>query len=63
MIKDKSNFIKTSDSDTKQYLLNAGFQLLLEANGISIFMNNVNLTFSDVESHHLKITYSNILTF
>lgn len=63
MIKDKSNFIKTSDEATKQYLLNAGFQLLMESNGVSIFMNNATLTFDDVESRKLKITYSNLLTF
>ena len=63
MVKDKSNFIKTSDFNTRKYLLDAGFQLLLESNGVSIFMNNANLTFGDVESQKLKITYSNILTF
>ena len=63
VIEDKSNFIKTSDAETKQYLLKAGFQLLTESGGISIFLNNATLTFSDIDGHKLKITYSNMLTF
>nr|DAG26254.1 MAG TPA: hypothetical protein [Caudoviricetes sp.] len=56
----KYNFIKTSDIDTKNKLIEEGFKLVSQDNGMFTFVNNNSITF---ENTNKKIQYSNILTF
>ena len=37
---EKCNFIKVKDEDTKQQLLDLGYKLLSDKNGIATFLNN-----------------------
>lgn len=63
-IKATSNFLRTNDESTKQYLLSHGFQFLIESGGVSVFINKpTTLSFEEIENKDLKITYSNVLTF
>ena len=58
----RENFIKTFDKTTSEKLLSLGFQKVDESNGLSTFLNNKTLLFSnDVDES--KILYSNMLTF
>ena len=61
MSKNKKNsmpFIKCGDEETKKKLVESGFQLVEETNGIATFVNDMTkpLTFDTA-----KIAYSNIL--
>lgn len=56
----KYNFIKTSDIDTKNKLIEEGFKLVSQDNGMFTFVNNNSIAF---ENTNKKIQYSNILTF
>lgn len=56
----KANFIKTTDVETKETLLQLGFQLISEDGNVCTFVNNSTLTFDNINKN-LKITYSNIL--
>lgn len=38
---EKRNFIKVSDNDTKQQLLDLGYKLLSEEGGIATFLNDL----------------------
>ena len=58
----KGNFIKTSDTETRDALLALGFELISEDGNVSTFLNNSALTFNNKEKD-MKVTYSNILTF
>ena len=55
-----TKFIKTTDSETKEYLLQKGFQLVNESNGIATFINDISKmsTFDDK-----KVAYTNKLEF
>lgn len=59
----KYNFIKTSDKDTADKLLNCGFQLVSNACGIYTFLNQsqkkINFENIDVK----RIVYANTLFF
>lgn len=52
----KYNFLKTSDVDTKNQLIQAGFKLVSQDGNVFTFMNNRTLTFEDKNN---KIQYSN----
>lgn len=56
-----ANFIKTTDAETKETLLQLGFQLISEDGNVCTFVNNTTLTFDNINNKNLKITYSNIL--
>lgn len=58
----KGNFIKTTDPETRDKLLAAGFELISEDGKVCTFINNAHLTFDD-KKDNLKIAYSNMLTF
>ena len=58
----KGNFLKTSDQETRNKLLELGFELISEDGNVSTFLNNSTLTFNNIDKD-MKITYSNILTF
>lgn len=54
----KYNFLKTSDVDTKNQLIQAGFKLISQDGNVFTFMNNRTLIFEDKNN---KIQYSNNL--
>jgi hypothetical protein len=53
----KQNFLKTTDEDTKNKLLEQGFKLISQDGSTYTFLNDTTLTFEDKS----KITYTNIL--
>lgn len=56
----KQNFIRTSDNETAEKLLNFGYQLIDKQNGFYTFLNTDKMQFSsDVDKS--KIQYSNML--
>lgn len=56
----KYNFLKTSDEETKKYLLKRGYKLVSQDGNVATFLNNHSLTFENTNN---KIQYSNMLTF
>lgn len=62
-MKNKSNFIVTTDKETANQLILKGFRLVNEANGKFTFENKPleSLTFNKDNSK--KVVYTNILTF
>ena len=55
----KYNFLKTSDEETKKYLLKRGYKLVSQDEKIWTFINDYSLTFDNTNN---KIQYSNILS-
>lgn len=51
-------FIKTSDPATKKTLIELGYQLISDTNGIATFLNDAKITFDKKEN---KVIYSNKL--
>ena len=56
----KQNFIKTSDKETVEKLISAGFQLVSQDSGIYAFLNNPPMNFSFEEADKTKIAYTNV---
>lgn len=56
----KQQFIKTTDSQTKDLLLKEGFQLVNESNGIATFINDKTKV---ITFENKKITFSDKLEF
>lgn len=54
----KYNFLKTSDEETKKYLLKRGYKLVSQDEKVWTFINDHSLTFEDKNN---KIQYSNML--
>lgn len=54
----KYNFLKTSDEETKKYLLKRGYKLVSQDEKVWTFINDYSLTFDNTNN---KIQYSNIL--
>ena len=54
----KYNFLKTSDEETKKYLLKRGYKLVSQDEKVWTFINDHTLTFEDKNN---KIQYSNML--
>ena len=54
----KYNFLKTSDEETKKYLLKRGYKLVSQDEKVWTFINDHSLTF---EEKNNKIQYSNML--
>ena len=52
------NFLKTSDEETKKYLLKRGYKLVSQDEKVWTFINDYSLTFDNTNN---KIQYSNIL--
>lgn len=55
----KYNFLKTTDTETKNKLLAEGFKLISQDGNVFTFLNDSTLTFEDIDK--LKIQYSNML--
>lgn len=56
----KYNFIRTTDAETKNQLINLGFKLVSQDGNSFIFINDKNLSFE--YSNKDKIKYTNILS-
>ena len=54
----KYNFLKTSDEETKKYLLKRGYKLVSQDEKVWTFINDHSLTFDNTNN---KIQCSNIL--
>lgn len=57
----KQNFIKTTDKETADKLISAGFQLVSQ-NGTYTFLNQLPKNFNFNEVDTTKVAYSNILS-
>lgn len=56
----KKNFITTSDKETADKLMSAGFQLVSQ-DGVYIFLNQLPKCFNFEEVDKTKVAYTNIL--
>ena len=58
----KQNFIKTTDKETADKLISAGFQLVSHCGSVYTFLNQLpkNFTFDEVDIK--KVAYSNTLS-
>ena len=57
----KKIFIKTTDKETAEKLMFAGFQLVSQDNGTYTFLNQLPKNFSFEEVDKTKMAYTNIL--
>lgn len=58
----KQNFIKTTDKETADKLIEVGFQLMSNENGVYTFLNQVgNFNCENVDAK--KMVYTNTLNF
>lgn len=58
---EKFNFIRTTDEETKQLLLNEGFKLITDDGNCATFINETNkLNFAD-SIDRSKLQYTNML--
>ena len=62
-MKNKTNFIVTTDKTTADKLISEGFRLIADNNGKFTFENKQLENFSAIEDISSKIAYTNILTF
>lgn len=62
-MKNKTNFIVTTDKETADLLIAEGFKLITEANGKFTFENKPIENFSEKKTNSSKMAYTNILTF
>ena len=58
----KQNFIKTTDKETADKLISAGFQLVSQSNGVYTFLNQLPTNFSFDEVDKNKMAYTNMLS-
>lgn len=57
----KQNFIKTTDKETAEKLISAGFQLVSQSNGVYTFLNQRPNNFSLDVADKKKVAYTNTL--
>ena len=57
----KKNFIKTTDKETADKLVFAGFQLVSQDSGVYTFLNRTPTNFSFDEADKKKMAYTNTL--
>lgn len=57
----KQNFIKTTDKETADKLMSAGFQLVSQSGNTYTFLNQLPKNFSFDEVDKGKMAYTNIL--
>lgn len=62
-MKNKSNFIVTTDKETANQLILKGFRLVNEANGKFTFENKPLESLAFNKDNSKKVVYTNILTF
>lgn len=58
----KQNFIMTTDKETADKLISAGFQLVSQSGNAYTFLNNVPKNFNFDEVSKKKVAYTNILS-
>ena len=57
----KKNFINTTDKETADKLISAGFQLVSQDNGIYTFLNQLPKNFNFDKVDKTKVAYTNML--
>lgn len=57
----KQNFIKTTDKETAEHLLVAGFQLVSQSGNTYTFLNQLPQNFSFTKTDKGKVVYTNLL--
>ena len=57
----KKNFIKTTDKETAEKLIFAGFQLVSQDNNVYTFLNQLPKSFNFDEVDKTKMAYTNTL--
>lgn len=62
-MKNKSNFIVTTDRETADKLISEGFRLIADNNGKFTFENKPSENFALSKENSKKVAYTNILTF
>lgn len=62
-MKNKTNFIVTTDKETADKLISEGFRLIADNNGKFTFENKPSEHFALSKDNSAKIVYTNILTF
>ncbi len=58
----KQNFINTTDKETADKLMSAGFQLVAQSGGVYTFLNQIPTNFNFGEVDRKKMAYTNILS-
>ena len=58
----KQNFITTTDKETADKLLSAGFQLVSNSGNVYTFLNQLPVNFNFDEIDKKKMAYTNILS-
>ena len=58
----KQNFIATTDKETADKLISAGFQLVSQNGSAYIFLNQFPKNFNFDEAYKKKVVYTNILS-
>lgn len=62
-MKNKTNFIVTTDKETADKLISEGFRLIADNNGKFTFENKSSENFALSKENSKKVAYTNILTF
>ena len=57
----EKKFIKTTDKETAEHLLVAGFQLVSQSGSTYTFLNQLPQNFSFAEADKVKVAYTNLL--
>ena len=57
----KQNFINTTDKETADKLISAGFQLVSQSGSVYTFLNQLPKNFSFSEVDQTKMAYTNML--
>lgn len=57
----KKNFIKTTDKETADKLISAGFQLVSQSGSIYTFLNQAPINFNFDVNDKKKVVYTNTL--
>ena len=58
----KQNFIKTTDKETADKLISAGFQLVSQSGSVYTFLNQTPTNFNFDEADKNKVAYTNVLS-
>lgn len=59
----KKNFIKTTDKETADKLIEAGFKLMSKDGNVYTFLNEITNNFNFEEVDQKKMAYTNTLSF
>jgi hypothetical protein len=57
----EKKFIKTTDKETAEHLISAGFQLVSQSGNAYTFLNQLPRNFSFTDADKVKVAYTNLL--